>query len=522
MSSQNATNAAAATGRARWVPPTVILLIATAAIGFIHVSEWVESYLAAYLVSALVVVTFLALFVWFIRFSGFALRVRKTIAWVVVALLAIAAVVIKLTTRVDGVISGVGFPRLAWRWSPRADSQLPPITTANQAVNLTNTSPQDFPEFLGPDRRNALRGVGLAREWPRPPRLLWRQPIGAGWSSFAAVGPWAVTQEQRGSREWVVCYEIETGKPQWAHVRENTRFVDSQGGDGPRATPSIVGGRVFAMGATGVLDCLDGSDGKIIWSRAVLADPAQNLTYGKSCSPLIVGDLVVVTGGRGGPSLLAYRVSDGSLAWSAGGESPGYASPVLATFAATRQIITINAASVTAHDPADGHVLWRFAWPGSMPKTVQPVALEGDRLLISAGYGLGTTLLSVASANGTWTVTPAWTSHHLKPKLTNNVVRGNYVYGLDDPGVLTCLDLSTGKRMWRDGAYGFGQLLLVDDLLLVECEPGEVVLVDPRPDALHELARFTALQTRTWSGPALSGHRLLVRNDQEAACYELP
>ena len=119
-------------------------------------------------------------------------------------------------------------------------------------------------------------------------------------------------------------------------------------------------------------------------------------------------------------------------------------------------------------------------------------------------------------------VSPVWTSHHLKPKLSNNVVRGNYVYGLDDPGVLTCLDLATGKRMWRDGSYGFGQLLLVDDLLIVECESGEVALVEPNPNGLREIARFQALQSRTWSSPAPVGHRLLVRNDQEAACFELP
>lgn len=389
-------------------------------------------------------------------------------------------------------------------------------------MDLAATTANDFPEFLGPGRRNAITGVSLSRDWSKPPRMLWRQPIGIGWSSFAVVGSSAITIEQRGNQELVVCYDVQTGKPQWAHSHENARFTDSQGGDGPRSTPTISGGRVYAMGATGILDGLDGATGNAIWSHNVLSDPDRNLSFGKSCSPLIVDDMVVVTGGPGGPSLLAYRATDGSRLWSAGTESSAYASPILATLAGARQIITVNAASITAHDPADGHVLWRFNWPGSMPKTIQPIALDGDRLLISAGYGLGTTMLKVASDGTTFSVSPLWTSRHLKPKLSNNVVHGDFVYGLDDPGVLTCLNLSTGKRAWRDGSYGFGQLLLVDDLILVECESGQIALVEASSDALHELGRFTALQSRTWSCPALAGHLLLVRSDHEAACYELP
>jgi len=500
----------------------VILLLAGSTIAYAHYSERVESYIAAYLISGLIVLSALALLIWFAAFSGFNIRTRKIGLWSFVAIIAIVAIAIKSMTRVQGVINGVGFPRFVWRWSPRPGDDLPPIVISNERVDLSQTTPHDYPEFLGPGRRNALSGISLSRDWSKPPQLLWRQPIGVGWASFAVVGSWAVTLEQRGSQELVVCYDVRTGKPQWAHAHENTRFSESQGGDGPRSTPTIFGGRVYAMGATGILDCLDGAGGNVIWSHEVLNDPDRNQTYGKSCSPLIVDDSVVVTGSPGGPSLIACHTRDGSRAWSAGTESPAYASPVLATLAGTRQIINVNAASVTGHDPTDGHTLWRFGWLGSMPKNIQPIPLEGDRLLISAGYGLGTTLLKVTSDGGTLAVTPLWTSLRLKPKLTNNVIYGNFVYGLDDPGVLTCLDLSSGKRTWRGGFYGMGQLLLVDDLILVECESGEVALVEARSDAFHEVGRFTALQKPTWSCPALAGHLLLVRNDHEAACYELP
>ena len=508
--------------QARWRAPVIILACAAAAIAFLHFSERVESYIAAYAISLAIVFTVIALLSWFVRSSGFSRRLRRSVTLSFLAIIAISATALKLMTRRDGVINGIGFPRLVWRWSARPDADLPTIAGLRKPIDLSTTTAQDFPEFLGPGRRNAVDGVVLSRDWSKPPRLLWRRRVGLGWSSFAIVGDFAVTQEQRGENELVVCYELATGEPRWSHAHEHTRLVDSQGGDGPRATPTILGGKVYAMGGTGILDCLDGATGNLVWSVNVIPNPDRNFVWGKSCSPLIVDELVIVTGGRGGPSLLAYRRKDGSPDWSYGTESCGYASPVLATLAGTRQIVTVNAASVSARDPTDGHLLWRFDWPGSMPKSIQPMPIDSDHVLLSAGYGLGTLLLNVQSHNGAMSVAPIWTSRHLKPKLTNNVVSGNYVYGLDDPGILTCLDLATGKRMWRDGAYGFGQLLRVGDLIVVECESGEVTMIDPRPDALHELGRFTALQNRTWSGPALSGHRLLVRNDQEAACYELP
>ncbi|HXE51692.1 MAG TPA: hypothetical protein VN541_01710, partial [Tepidisphaeraceae bacterium] len=136
-------------------------------------------------------------------------------------------------------------------------------------------------------------------------------------------------------------------------------------------------------------------------------------------------------------------------------------------------------------------------------------------------YGLGAVMLQIKSEGGTFSVHAIWESRHLKPKLSNVVVRGDNVYGLDD-GILTCLDLNTGKRTWRGDSYGFGQLLRVDDLLLVQCENGDVALVEANPTAFHELTRFSAISGKTWTGPALSGHHLLVRNDHEAACYELP
>jgi outer membrane protein assembly factor BamB len=362
----------------------------------------------------------------------------------------------------------------------------------------------------------------LARDWSaRPPREVWRQPVGLGWSSFAVVGAAAFTQEQRGDQELVVCYDLKTGKVRWTHA-DTARFHEAMGGDGPRSTPTVAGGRVYALGATGILNCLDGATGKLLWTRETLKG-IPNLEWGKSSSPLVFDDLVLVSGGNtAGPSLLAFNKDNGNPVWQAGHDKSSYSSPVLADLAGRRQVVMVNARSVTGHDPADGHILWEYSWPGELAKASQPVVLEGDRVLLSAGYGLGCVLLQVKDEGGAaQAVSERWSNRYLKTQFSNVVVRDGFVYGLDD-GVLTCLDLDTGKRRWKGGRYGYGQVLLAGDLILVQAESGSVVLVEATPDRHHELARLPALKGKTWNNPALAGPYLVVRNDQEAACYRLP
>ena len=198
--------------------------------------------------------------------------------------------------------------------------------------------------------------------------------------------------------------------------------------------------------------------------------------------------------------------------------------PTLLTLGGVPQIVIVNAKFVTAHDPADGHVLWQHAWPESftdMPNVSEALAVGDDRLLLSKGYGVGSALWQIAHADDTWTVEQVWKSHGLKTKFTNAVVRDGYAYGLDED-VLTCIDLATGKRKWLKGRYNHGQVLLVGDLLLVQSESGEVALVEAKPKAYHELARFAAVDGQSWNYPALAGRKLLVRTEEEAACWELP
>lgn len=510
-------------GHRLWLPIGIVILAASVIAYALSQQELEGNFKNMYLVMVSML-TILLLGIWFLFLSRF--RWRTRLLGLGVAILFFAA--FEMTVRVDGAISGAGMPRLVWKWTPRMDADLPPLATTDldkAIVDVRTPHPADYPQFLGPHRDAILEGVHLAADWrAQPPRQLWRQPIGVGWSAFAVVGNAAITQEQRGPKELTVCYDIRNGQVLWTHENP-VRLSDPQGGDGPRATPTIVDGRVYAYGGTGVLDCLDGGTGRVLWSHDVLGEnKSKNLIWGKSSSPLIADDLVVVTGGdAGGPSLIAYHKKDGKPAWTAGQEMSAYASPLLATLAGKRQIVIINAVSVTGHDLADGHILWRYQWPGDWPKATQPVPVGDDRLLISASYGQGAALLQVrAGSEGPFNVSEVWRSRNLKTQFSNNIVRDGVIYGLDD-GVLTGVDVESGKRLWKNGRYGYGQLLLAGDLLLVQAEkPGDIVLVKADRHGMKELGRLPALAAKTWNHPVLAPPYLLVRNDQEAICFELP
>jgi outer membrane protein assembly factor BamB len=380
----------------------------------------------------------------------------------------------------------------------------------------------DYPQFLGADRNGSIPGVRLDDDWAaRRPRLVWRRAIGAGWSGFAVAGGVAITQEQRGTREMVVAYTLADGKPKWSH-EDDALYTSTMAGDGPRATPAISRGRVFTLGSTGLLNCLDVETGKAIWRRDIGADNDSALPdFGRSSSPLVVDDLVVVSvGGSAGRSLVAYHRESGAPVWRGGDDLASYSSPILATLGGVRQIVVLNQSSVAGHDPATGRVLWSHAWPRTAPSVAIPLVVSSTRVLLSAGYGVGSRLLEIASDGEGLTQTLVWESPRLKAKFTNPVVLEGFVYGLDD-GVLVCLDAATGERRWKSGRYGHGQTLLAGNRLIVQTEDGDIVLVDPRPDAHRELGRFTAFAQKTWNPPALAGRFLLLRTDAEAALYEL-
>ena len=382
------------------------------------------------------------------------------------------------------------------------------------------TTEGDWPGYRGPDRDDVVRGVRIKTDWvSSPPVELWRRPVGPGWSSFAVGGGLIYTQEQRGDDEIVACYSLITGKPVWMH-RDSTRFWESNGGAGPRATPTLSNGRVYTLGATGILNALDARDGSVVWSRNAASDTGKEVpAWGFASSPLVVGDVVLVHVGV----LAAYDRLTGDRRWVGPPRGGGYSSPHLLTIDGVAQILLMSGAGATSVAPADGTLLWDHAWPGT--PIVQPAQVADGGVLISTADGMGgsgTRRLAVAHGPQGWTVEERWTSKGLKPYFNDFVVQKGHAFGFDG-SILSCIDLEDGTRKWKGGRYGNGQFVLLpdQDVLLVLSEEGDLVLVRATPDQFTEVARVPALEGKTWNHPLLVGDVLLVRNGEEMAAFRL-
>lgn len=509
-------------GHRLWFLGTIGLL-ATVGVCVIRLQPDLERNMKGWYTAGVVLLALLLGLIWLIFLS----RMRWKVRGGVVLALALAVFTLTRLLRVDGTRDGTGLPKLVWKWTAaRALAGAVPSTAPATASNAELPRDlRDVPQFFGANRDGVAIGVKLARDWSAtPPRELWRQPVGAAWSAFAVVGGRAYTQEQRADKEAVTCYDVQSGRLLWMQTNV-ARFFEWQGGEGPRATPTVDRGHVFTIGGTGVLACRDAESGTPVWSRDVLQEHRlENLTWGVSGSPLVLDDKVIVTGGMtNGPTIFAYDRATGEPRWKSGTDKASYSSPILATLAGRRVVLSVNAASFTAHDPETGETLLDFPWTDDKwPKAAQPVVIAGDRVFLTAGYGVGCVLLQItASADGKLAAAPLWKNLRMKTQFNSASVRDGYFYGLDD-GMLACVEIATGERKWKGGRFGSGQTLLVDDLLLIQAEQGAVALAEAKPDGFVELSRIPALSAKTWNHPTLAGRYLLVRNDREAVCYELP
>jgi outer membrane protein assembly factor BamB len=398
----------------------------------------------------------------------------------------------------------------------------PAVAKKELAAPIAVETAAEWPGFRGPGRDSIIRGLRIETDWSKsPPAALWRRPIGPGWSSFAVRGDLLYTQEQRGEDEMVACYRVSTGEPVWRH-RDAVRFWESNGGAGPRATPTVSNGRVYASGATGVLNSLDAGTGAVVWSRNAASDTEAKVPiWGFSGSPLVVDDVVIVaTAG----TLAAYDLATGTPRWVGPHHGGSYSSPHLATIGGVAQVLLLGPPGAISVAPADGALLWEHKWEGGA--IVQPaLTADGDVLVnaIASSGGIGMRRLSVVPGPGGWTVKERWTSDGLKPYFNDFVVHKGHAFGFDGT-ILSCIDLEDGKRKWKGGRYGNGQLVLLadQDLLLVLSEEGELALVKATPDRFTELGRSPAIEGKTWNHPALVGDVLLVRNGEEMASFRLP
>lgn len=442
-------------------------------------------------------------------------------------IVAAAAIVFWSLIDITG-LTGDAAVEVAWR--KRAVRMIPKDTTNSQPAELGAIA---WGGYLGTDRLAATTTT-LATAWDQqPPKELWRTDCGSGWSSFAATEQTFFTQEQIGGEDCVTARRLSSGELIWSSAESGDGFRSGLGGDGPRATPTLIassddpsGMSVLAIGPTGVLRRLDAATGSVLWEVDTMAVfPGENLVHGVCGSPLVVGDLVIVCPpSEQGPCLAAFALQDGQLAWQT--DSPwraSYASPALLTLAGREQIVVHAGHGVLSVDPQNGTTLWEFEWSNEWDNNAtQPVVVDDDELLIATGYRGGAVRLSFDTASQPLKPVAQWeTRRTMRTKFCNMAVFDSVIVGLDN-GILCGVDLSTGRQLWKKGRYGHGQLLQAGNCLLVIAEKGTLHMLQPDATGHNERGSLPALDRKTWNHPILIGDRLLIRNDQEIVCLQLP
>lgn len=484
---------------------------------------------------------------WFLVFSRWKWSARILAS---VVLVAIPVLFVKILRPVLGGDVTIQRFEPIWVTPPEA----PTVESADQqaTVDLTSETPDDFPRFLGPQQDSIVRtGFQIDATRLDEATILWKQPIGEGWSGFAARNGFAVTMEQRKGQECVTCYNIHDGQLQWIYEHPvRHRDAMNLGRIGPRATPTIHAGLVYAIGAVGKFVCLNGTDGSVVWEvnlnkllgielttatdsdgQAVTYEGNSRLQWGRSGAALIVDDCVVIPGG--GPTdgtihtLLAFDRLTGELRWKGGDEMIAYGSPTLANVAGVDQILMTCENFAMGFDPQTGEPLWKHPRPGKTDgeaNTSQLTVVSADQVLTSKGYpDGGGELIKLTSQNGKLIPSSLWENPRaLKTKLMSPVILDGHAYSLSN-GFLECTRLSDGKRLRKHrGRFGHGQMLLVGEDMLLLSESGALMVFRASPEKFEELGTRQLIEGVCWNTLCLYGNKLLVRSEIEAACVELP
>jgi len=429
-------------------------------------------------------------------------------------------------------LTGSYVPELTWRWNRSAEqSYLANIADAlpasksdfSESDGPITLASAEWPSFRGPNRDGKQPGIAFESNWQKaPPLRLWQTKMGPGWSSFTVAGDRLFTQEQRGDNEAVLCLNANTGEVIWAYEYAS-RFWESIAGTGPRATPTIADEGLFAMGGDGILMCLDPLNGKLIWQTDLKKDADRKAPeWGFASSPLITEQVVIVhAGGKGDNGVIAYDVRSGARNWSVSSGDHSYSSPQLATLDRVTGVLMTTNTGLQFLAAKTGKQLWQHDWPFKSYRILQPNVV-GNRIVVASSIGQGTRCIEATQNADQWHIDVKWTTRDLKPDFNDFVEHKGFLYGFDS-NIFECVDLATGKRKWKGGRYGNGQVLLLpdEDQLLISTESGELVLVLANDRAFVELARFAAIEGKTWNHPVVIGSRVYIRNAEQAACFEL-
>lgn len=412
------------------------------------------------------------------------------------------------------------------------------LAVAALTVAVSRLFAADWPQYRGPNH-NGISTENMPA-WPQGgPRALWKAPTPNGFSSFAVGGGRAYTLIARPvegvQREVCIALDGETGHELWSAPIGIAKYqnggddgvAENRGGDGPRSTPTVDHDRVYAMSGDLQLFCLDAKNGKTIWSKDIVKEHSGNvISWKNAASPLLEGDLIYVAGGGPGQGLLALNKNDGKVVWKGQDDKMTHATPIAATIHGVRQVIFLTQTGLVSLEPLTGNVLWRQAFRYSTSTAASPVVWE-DVVYCSAGYGVGAGAYQVSKEGGKFTTKELWrvTGHKFANHWSTPVAKDGYLYGMfqfkeHGVGPVKCVEMKTGKEMWSQRGFGPGNVMLVGSKLLALSDAGELVLIDPSPDAYKEVSRFQAITGKCWSSPGFANGRIYVRSTKEGACFD--
>ena len=381
---------------------------------------------------------------------------------------------------------------------------------------------QEWPQYRGPHNDGISRETGLAKTWPaNGPKVLWKAPMGEGYSAIAVSDGRLYTMFAQGQDEFVHCLDSATGKEAW-RARIDANFINDQG-NGPRGTPTIDGGLVYALGAQAKLVALNAADGKLVWEQDLQKNLGAKVPiWGVSSSPLVDGDLLILpVGGSNNNAVVAFKKKTGEVAWKSQGDEPGYSTPVIAEIGGLRQLIVFSGTMLLSMNPKDGSLYWKYPWKTNwFVNAAVPIFIAPDKVFISTSYDHGAAMLQVKVAGGKASVSEVWLSKGMKNHFNTSIYHNGHIYGFDN-AILKCIDATSGETKWQKSGYGKGSLILADGQLIVLSERGQLLLVEAKPDSYVESATAQVLQGKCWTQPTLANGKLYLRNQKEIICIDL-
>ena len=399
------------------------------------------------------------------------------------------------------------------------------ILTATLTVAIGGQVPApDWFQWRGPNRDGISPETGLLQDWPKsgPPQV-WRiGGMGNGYSSFSSADGRLYTLGARSGNEYVIAIDRATGKKLWE--TPNGRRYQNDRGDGPRSTPTIEGDRLYVLGGSGDLTCLENATGKKIWSINLIQKfGGVNPYWGYSESPLIVGDRILVNAGGRRASIVAVSKADGATLWQQHSDGAGYSSPVLMRTGSLNQVIFFTDSHTLAVDPRDGRLLWTYGKANNGTANVATPIVRGTRVFVSSDYGTGAALLDVRAAGNLATANEVYFTRDMRNHHASSVLIGDHLYGFSS-SILTALKFDTGAMAWRDRSVGKGSVIYADNRLYLYSEDGVVGLAEANPAGYREHGRFSLGQQSglpTWSHPIVTGGMLIVRDQDAVYAYNV-